>query len=219
LKKDDNKDLVTSILAGANSESWDADLTEMLTTVFTEIYSDSILQATAQFCVSFQASSEDIFQGLAQDYASQRTADLVTKLDDTTKEFLKNDLTEYMKEGLTPAQIAIKLQNNYAFSESRAYMIARTETGFVWNHAGINTLQLGGAKGVKVFDGDYDGACAAANGQNWSFTYAMEHLLQHPRCVRSFGPMADDESFDQGGDELGNVDITAADVLDAMNSE
>lgn len=173
----------------------------MLQDYFINIYLDSISNMVGQIAVSFEASSQDLFQSMAEQYAQDRTAVLVTKLDETTKDMLRNDLKSYMDQGLTPAEISIKLQDNYAFSESRAMNISRSETGFAWNHAGIMTAKTGGAKGVKVFDGDYDGACASANGQNWTFEYALEHLLQHPRCVRSFGPMPNDEEFDQGYEE------------------
>jgi hypothetical protein len=68
----------------------------------------------------------------------------------------------------------------------------------VWNKAAIDTYRLGGAKGVSVMDGDSDPECAEANGENWSFDYAEDHLLQHPNCVRSFGIMSDNDTLDRG---------------------
>jgi hypothetical protein len=173
--------------------TFDANLTAMLIPILEKIYKDSV----AQIKISFKPSDDDIFQGLAQTYAKDRTADLVTNLEASTKAMLKSDLQQYMKDGLTPAEMAVKLQDNYAFSEARALTIARTETGFTWNHAAISTIKQGGAKGVKVSDGDYDPDCAEVDGQNWSFDYAEDHLLQHPNCVRSFGPMGDDEELDE----------------------
>lgn len=167
-----------------------------------QIYLNSTENVVAQISTSFESSAQDVFQSLAEDYATTRTAELVTQLDDSTKDMLRSDLKSYMEQGLTPTEIAQKLQDNYAFSDSRAMNIARTETGFTWNNAGISTIQLGGSKGVKVFDGDYDKECAEANGENWTFEYAFEHLLEHPQCVRSFGIMLDNEEFDKGQEDM-----------------
>lgn len=217
-KADDSKDdTASNIINNSTSSSWNKDLTSLLQDFFISIYLDSIDNMVSQIDVSF--GSDDVFHSMAEEYASQRTADLLGKrvksdgsivdnpnpeysIEQSTKDMLKSDLENYMKEGLTPAEIAKKLQDDYAFSEKRAMTIARTETGFAWNHAGISTIQAGGAKGVKVFDGDHDGACAEANGQNWTFDYALEHLLQHPNCVRSFGIMSSDEDFDMGAEDL-----------------
>jgi len=188
-------DKTKQTIAAAILAMQDQELTSLIEPILEQIYTDSTLVAGRD--TTYQASNKDVFQGYAKEYAEQRTADLVTSLDDTTKTMLQNDLQSYMDQGLSPKQIATNLQSNYAFSESRALTIARTETGFCWNSAAIATYKLGGAPGVKVFDGDYDEICTESNGQYWSFSYAEDHLLEHPNCVRSFGIMPDNETLDE----------------------
>lgn len=204
IKKADNddKDKANDILNSVVMMEIEEDLETDLTNMYIDIYVNGVEQNTADLGVEFTDDETDVFQDAAEEYASQRVAELVKNLDDSTKEMLKNDLDNYMKQGLTPQQIADNLTQNYAFSDSRSLCIARTETGFCWNHASINTSQIGGAKGVRVYDGDYDEDCAEANGQNWSFNYALAHLLQHPNCTRSFGPMSDDDELDKTDDDI-----------------
>lgn len=201
-KADDNKDKVNNILNAAVNISTSTSLEDELTQLLIEVYIDGVDESIGSFDLNMNIdSTDDIFQTAAKEYAEQRTADLVTKLDDATKNMLKTDLDNYMRQGLTPQEIANKIANDYAFSDIRALCIARTETGFAWNNAGIETARQGGATGVRVFDGDHDKDCVEADGQTWSFAYAEAHLLQHPNCVRSFSPTMDDELDKTNGDE------------------
>lgn len=198
---DPTKIQADDIINNYHSSSWAKYLIPLLKDFFVSIYVDSMQDASAELGLSFGVDSQ--YHAYAELYAEQRTAELVTKLDDSTRDMLRNDLIDYMNQGLTPAEIADKLQENYAFSDIRSMTIARTETGFCWNHAGITNYKLGGAKYVRVYDGDYDKACQEADGQVWTFAYALKHLLQHPRCVRSYGPEMDADHADRGeGDEL-----------------
>lgn len=203
LQKDDNKNNANNILNAAVDLSASAELEDTLNEMFVKIYIDGIEESTIDFdfSVDFE-TTDDVFHEAAEEYAQQRTAELVTQLDNSTKDMLRSDLEKYMKQGLTPQQISDNLAKDYAFSDARALNIARTETGFAWNEAGITLYETGGAPGVKVYDGDYDKDCEEANGQNWSFAYARAHKLQHPQCVRSFGPMPADEELDKTDDDI-----------------
>ena len=81
---------------------------------------------------------------LAVEWAENRAAELVGKklingrwvdnpnakwaIDEATRDYLRADVTEATEEGWSTKQLADKLEENFAFSESRADMIARTET-------------------------------------------------------------------------------------------
>ena len=176
------------------SDTWAIGLSAVLTMSLSNIYSQSIDEAldgltesvSGQIVASF--GTDEVLHGLSENYSKDRTAALVTQLDDSTRDMLRSDLVDYMNSGLTIDEISLQLQESYAFSEKRARVIGRTETGFAWNHGAISMYsQVEGATGVLVFDGDHDTNCQDADGQTWSFEYALEHLLQHPNCVRSFG--------------------------------
>jgi hypothetical protein len=210
------KNLAAKIAKGYKVPTWNAVAMKLLGDNLVNIYLDSADEAAAE--ISFKAESGDFFQTLANNYMRDRTADLVGKrvladgsvidnpnpkfsIEESTRDMLKSDLETYMHEGQTPAEIAKNIQDSYAFSETRAETIARTETGNCWNNAGLDTCEAGGGDKVTVFDGDYDDACQTADGQIWTIAYARDNALSHPNCVRSFGWADPDSVPDQGGDD------------------
>ena len=46
---------------------------------------------------------------------------------ESTRDLLRDTVTEALKEGLSPAELAGRIEESYAFSSSRATMVARTE--------------------------------------------------------------------------------------------
>jgi SPP1 gp7 family putative phage head morphogenesis protein len=66
----------------------------------------------------------------AAKYAAERSASLVTELEDATREFMRADITQAIEEGLSNDALADLLAENYGFSDARAEVIARTETAF-----------------------------------------------------------------------------------------
>jgi len=81
----------------------------------------------------------------AVDYARDRSAWMVGKtydddgnlvdnpdaeysIDDSTREMIRGDITTAMEQGMSNGDLADLLSQNYAFSDDRAMMIARTET-------------------------------------------------------------------------------------------
>lgn len=81
----------------------------------------------------------------------------------------------------------------------KAERIARTETGVAYNSSTVDAYRDGGVSYVLVYDGDYDGECADADGQVWTLDYAEANPLEHPNCVRAFGPVTDENAKpDQG---------------------
>lgn len=194
LKKADGTTLteVEALLMLIRSYSFESGLTYTLGEYLPKIYFDSLMDNQSKyFSIEGIHAKDAVFHNMADEYKTKRTAELVTQLEDSTKTMLKSELIQYMDEGLTPSEIAKKIQENFAFSERRAMNISRTETGFAWNDATLSLAESGGATGVLVYDGDYDKRCIDADGQVWSFKYARSHLLEHPNCVRSFAPSFD----------------------------
>lgn len=146
-------------------------------------------------------TAQEIFHNAANDYASAHVGELITSLDDTTKATLQSHLRQYIEQGMTPQQIADAIQKSYAFSDSRAMTIARSETADAWNMGAIVSGEAAGHNAVRVTDGDHDEACIAANGQVWSNSYAKSHLKQHPNCVRDMiSCKVEPEEIDRGDD-------------------
>lgn len=144
----------------------------------------------------------DTVNELAVQYAEERAAELVGKklvdgqlvdnpgwaIDESTRDMIRRYVKSELENAGTPAEIERGIREHYAFSENRAETIARTETGFAYNHGSVEGTRQAGLQYVDVYDGDYDAACAAADGQVWTLEHAEANPLQHPNCVRAFSP-------------------------------
>jgi hypothetical protein len=177
-----------------------------------------LVQQIAQAYVAGAYASEGAVAGafdmayinpVALQYAQNRAADLIGtgtnpaySIADSTREWLNSAVTQAIQDGLTPDQLRQSIVENYAFSDNRAWTIARTETAFAYNTGSLGHAQVRGASKVKVFDGDHDEECTEADGQVWTIGYAMSNLIQHPNCVRSFSPDFSDSDPDRTEDDL-----------------
>lgn len=74
----------------------------------------------------------------------------------------------------------------------RCDRIARTETGFAYNHGTVLAAKQAGFTHVDVTDGDDDEPCKSANGAVWTIEQAQEKPLGHPNCTRAFAPHVED---------------------------
>lgn len=73
-----------------------------------------------------------------------------------------------------------------------AETVLLTHVASVLNAGHLNKALELGSPGVRVSDGGpgtVDEPCRRANGQHWGLVYAARHLLEHPRCRRSFAPL------------------------------
>ena len=60
-------------------------------------------------------------------WAEKRSAELVTQIEESTREFIRKDVVNALENGYSTEQLTEDLIDNYAFSDARAEMIARTE--------------------------------------------------------------------------------------------
>lgn len=63
----------------------------------------------------------------AADYAADSTAKLIKDIDNSTKDMIRGTVKSAVEEGWSTSDLADELQENYAFSDKRAEVIARTE--------------------------------------------------------------------------------------------
>jgi SPP1 gp7 family putative phage head morphogenesis protein len=111
-----------------------------------EITKEGGAAALAQIGIVDDDAILELVNRRAVDYALDRAAEMVGKkwigdelvenpnaewrIDDATRELLRGDVSQAMEEGWSNDKLAESLEDNYAFSEERAEMIARTETAF-----------------------------------------------------------------------------------------
>jgi len=204
-----NPTVLDAILASYGWQGWDKHLKSTIDESAKEIFLQGAIEGAKTVGVNL---SFDMVNPLAVEYAEKRGAELVGKkkiagewvdnpnpkfsIPDATREMVRKHVVAAVKEGQSIQQLQKGIQEHYAFSDSRAQTIARTETGFAYNggsNAGFRQAQV---QHVEVFDGDDDPECAAADGSTWTVDYAEEHALAHPNCVRAFGPIPPDEDRD-----------------------
>ncbi len=139
---------------------------------------------------------------IAAEQAKDHALDLVKDLNVSSRDMLKATISDSVANEEPWEVLKDKLKNNYAFSDSRAETIARTESGTLYNQGFVQAgIDSGLVDGVLVEDGDGDSECAEADGQTWDLDDAMANPLAHPNCVRSFtyvlkGEDGDDEDSD-----------------------
>lgn len=182
--------VVDKLLQSYGWEGWEKHLKPAVYQALVETMSQGGTEAAKAFEVDLTYS---MINPKAVSYAEKRAAELVGTgvrseyhIADSTRDFIRNTVTEAVQNGDSMEMIVKTLTDEYAFSDSRAMTIARTETALAYNKGTIIGYRSADVPAVVVIDGDSDAECAAANGQTWSLDYAEENPVSHPRCVRHF---------------------------------
>lgn len=136
-------------------------------------------------------------------WAQARFPELISQVTDTTKSISQRVIEAGLQEGLGIDEIAENLEARFSDwasvdgKQSRAEMIARTETGEALNEATLQSYQFAGIREVHVEDGDQDEVCAAAVASSpWTVELAQAQKLGHPNCTRGFRPKIPGEVVD-----------------------
>lgn len=124
------------------------------------------------------------------DYVGERIKQLQGTTKDRVIELIRRELDA---GGTSQGDLGTKVLNVIreqfdGYKQWRANLIARTETGFAYNHGTVLGAHQAGFDLVDVTDGDSDPECRAANGSVWTIQRALNNPLEHPNCVRAFGP-------------------------------
>ena len=116
----------------------------------------------------------------------------IAGITDTTRLAVQAALMAGQQAGEGIEQLAARLQGLPTFSARRARTVARTELGHASNTAALTSYRASSVvTAVKVWDGDYDSACAAINGKVFPLN-SPPATLQHPNCRRAFSPVVAD---------------------------
>lgn len=140
---EDNEDAVTKIIDGLDLGDW-ALLVSVLGTEAARLYVEAAKQAANQIGTKLSVDALDLANEHAIEFARQRAAEMVGmkwvgdelipnpnaqwRIDEGTREMLRSDVRQAMQEGWSNQKLAASLKENYAFSDKRAKVIARTET-------------------------------------------------------------------------------------------
>ena len=122
------------------------------------------------------------------EWAEEHVGQLIKNIDESTREFIRSAVAETLNEGYSTAQLADTLADNYAFSDSRAETIARTETAKALIQGTLETWNKSGVVEKKqwvVGDGCCD-ECEDVDGQivdlDDNFSTGDDGPPAHPNC-------------------------------------
>jgi hypothetical protein len=134
---------------------------------------------------------------IADDYIAERMDFLNKEINRVTEERLGNMFAEVKSVD----DIKNGLADNYALSESRAKIIANTEYHYLQNEVVLQMADKADeVVGMFVTDGvRWDEECQTANNSVWSLSYAKDHVISHPNCIRQMHPINKDFLDNYGG--------------------
>lgn len=131
----------------------------------------------------------------AVDYLEDYGANLVTGIDDYSKQLLRDALTNATEQGMSYQAVAKLIGKMFAdWSSKRAKLIAVTEIGNAYQEGNLIVGKDLAANGVNIEkswltrgDDKVDANCVTNQNQGWidvnkSFSSGVERPLDHPRC-------------------------------------
>jgi hypothetical protein len=137
-------------------------------------------------------------QPAAVTYVLAKGAGRVTKINETTRDGLKEIIDDGLEEGASPATLGDMIQSWFGWDEYRAERIATTELMFAYNAAAVSTYGDMGVTQVEAIDGDDDDVCAERDGQTYSVEEAAD-IEDHPNGTLDWVPVI--ETMDEGSTE------------------
>ena len=127
----------------------------------------------------------------AVDYAKTESAQLVTRIPDSTRAMIRDTVASSIKDGLGSYGLADRLATSNAFSQQRAALIASYELGqaavsgnvAAWEASGVVAKKEWITSGdVIVSDGCSMNAAQGAIPMKQAFQSGHMHPLAHPHC-------------------------------------
>lgn len=143
------------------------DLAPELAEILEDMAADGGAEALAQVVAEVTKDQLDQVNGRAVAYAEERSARLVTNLEDSTRDMLRSTVVQAIEEGWSNDQLADELSANYAFSDERADCIARTETAYADVQGNLDGYKASGVVESKhwiLAQDQYCDDCATLDG-------------------------------------------------------
>lgn len=185
-----------------------ADLGDDIAQIFEDAYDESgdMLAALREVENVLGSSTEQ-----AQAYARERSGELITGIDETTRDAIQNMIEAAQAEGLSDAELADSLETAFALSPQRAELIARTENQTAFNMGTLQALMDAGEEYVVVSDPDLCGEeVCNVDGETWTIEEAQAEPLGHPNCGRMFRPLTAEELAEVLAEEPGDSAVALA---------
>lgn len=182
-----------------------------LTDEIAEIVAESMDSAIDAYGLADVVNAEKLAE-LAVTIAEKRAAELVTKVSETDRENMNEEIADAVEERISDAELADRLVDDFGLSDERAATIARTELTDAWNAGFVALAKDVGEEYVYATDGTGCDACAAvADDPIWTVEEAEDNPLEHPNCDREFRFLTPEEKADMDEEDVADEEETDAD--------
>lgn len=126
-KADDTDAIVQSILDELELNDIAVDVVDSITPELIRAYKQAGITGVGRIGITASRDIVDHMDKAALEYAGSHGAELVSSLEDTTREALRDRIADAIEQGLSADELSTSIEESGAFSESRADAIARTE--------------------------------------------------------------------------------------------
>lgn len=181
--------------------SFDADLADELE----EVYRTAGEAGLAQLGVTMRSELVNQVNDRSVDWAEQNAADLVSGIEEATRDMLRGTIASGLADGLSAEEIASSIEDGYAFGEERSQLIAETEIASANSEGALAGYVEAAAEGISVkkswlilddaCDDCQENADAGAIDLDDMFPTGDEAPPAHPNCRCVLVPEVED-----GGD-------------------
>ena len=171
-----------------------------------EVASDAGQGALAQLGVDDRSELVDQVNTSAAAIARDNAAELVSGIDETTRDSLRDLIAQGLEDNIGTDEIAASIADAYAFSPERAELIAKTEVADANSEAAVEGYRAAKDAGVAVkkewlLGGDPCDICQANADQgpidvDDDFESGDDAPTAHPRCECAVGPVVEDGQKD-----------------------
>lgn len=147
----------------------------------------------------------------AVEWARSNAADLVSGVEDSTRDMIAGDIADSLAAGETLDETIGRLQEGYAFSEDRAELIARTEIRSANSQGALEGMRESARLGIKIMKiwstaGDPCDDCQDNEDEgpiplDQDFPSGDDAPPGHPHCRCSLSSETDESSESSAADE------------------
>jgi SPP1 gp7 family putative phage head morphogenesis protein len=186
--------------------NWD-ELIEPIADDLADVYASGIVEGAP--LVSLQVDTDQVNER-ALEWAQERAADLITQIEENTRDMLRDAIHEAIDEGIGADELADMIADSTGFSDYRAEMIARTETNRANNQGNLRAYKDAGVErkewmtaGDDLVEEDCeDNEAVGAIGLDEDFPSGDDAPPAHPNCRCSISPVFEpDDTAQEDEDE------------------
>lgn len=128
-----------------------------LTPAMQAAFKDAGYEELATAGTSTDAGMKDVVAEDAEQYASEHGAELVSDLQDTTRDRLQGTIEDAVREGWGKDELAEEIENSFAFGEYRSELIASNELALAYSKGRVSAAEEAGVQYKRsLLSADHD---------------------------------------------------------------